>query len=201
MEHSGSWFISSRDLCLSLPIQSSFAANEPRLPRCIFAAHAHRQLRRRPLVTNGGFDVIAAATYMYFLDIAQRRQPLGYELGHILGLRHEFAPEKEKYLPSVRIGSESRQSIMNYFDDLSKFQVGEQESKELAAFYAHGQAKYEGLLVIVDITPPLHVVNAEVCDAQDVLLYKLLLRLGIRNNRSLPLDNIFNKHCLSHGAA
>ncbi|UKZ90233.1 uncharacterized protein TrAFT101_005260 [Trichoderma asperellum] len=80
---------------------------------------------------------------------------LAHELGHIWGLRHEFAPEKEKYLPSVRIGSENRQSIMNYFDDLSKLQVGEQDRKELAAFYAHGQAKYEGLL-IVNITAPLH---------------------------------------------
>ncbi|KAH8128036.1 hypothetical protein LI328DRAFT_164427 [Trichoderma asperelloides] len=62
---------------------------------------------------------------------------LAHELGHILGLRHEFALKKEQYCPSVRFGSKNPQSIMNYHDKLSKLQVGEQDREEVAAFYEY----------------------------------------------------------------
>lgn len=79
---------------------------------------------------------------------------LAHELGHILGLRHEFAIEREIERPSVRFGSKNHLSIMNYFDHPSKLQVSRQDREELAAFYAYGRADYQGL-PIVDVTPPL----------------------------------------------
>ncbi|KAK1254556.1 hypothetical protein MKX08_008551 [Trichoderma sp. CBMAI-0020] len=79
---------------------------------------------------------------------------LAHELGHILGLRHEFALQKERGLHSVRFGSENHQSVMNYFGHPSKLQVGQQDREELAAFYAYSQVDYEGL-PIINITPRL----------------------------------------------
>ncbi|KAL2843615.1 hypothetical protein BJX68DRAFT_243903 [Aspergillus pseudodeflectus] len=37
-----------------------------------------------------------------------------HELGHVLGLRHEFAPEREKRLDSVQIGPRNPNSVMGY---------------------------------------------------------------------------------------
>lgn len=83
---------------------------------------------------------------------------LAHELGHILGLRHEFAIEREGFLPSVRFGSKNHESIMNYFDHLSKLQVGKQDREEVAAFYAYKEAYFRGL-PIVEIQPQLHKFN------------------------------------------
>lgn len=73
---------------------------------------------------------------------------LAHELGHILGLRHEFAQEKEPW-SSILFGRENNDSVMNYFDHLSKYQVTEQDLQELAEFYAYD----EGELSISDIDP------------------------------------------------
>ncbi|KAK4064657.1 hypothetical protein Trihar35433_8174 [Trichoderma harzianum] len=73
---------------------------------------------------------------------------LAHELGHILGLRHEFAQERELE-PSVLFGHENANSVMNYFKQLSKYQVTEQDLQELAEFYAYD----EGELSISDIDP------------------------------------------------
>jgi hypothetical protein len=82
---------------------------------------------------------------------------LAHELGHVLGLRHEFAPEEEEDC-SVRFGNKNDQSVMNYFDHASKHIVGQQDLDELAAFYAYDQAYYREWLV-VDITPRLYVFS------------------------------------------
>ncbi|KAL4903320.1 hypothetical protein BDW74DRAFT_180184 [Aspergillus multicolor] len=37
-----------------------------------------------------------------------------HELGHVLGLRHEFAPEKEKSIKSVQVGPRNPTSVMSY---------------------------------------------------------------------------------------
>lgn len=73
---------------------------------------------------------------------------LAHEVGHILGLRHEFAHKRELE-PSILIGRENANSVMNYFDQLSKYQVTEQDLKELEEFYAYD----EGELSISDIDP------------------------------------------------
>ncbi|KAJ4862324.1 metallo-peptidase family m12B reprolysin-like domain-containing protein [Trichoderma breve] len=73
---------------------------------------------------------------------------LVHEVGHILGLRHEFADEREPE-PSILIGRENTNSVMNYFKQLSKYQVTEEDLQELAEFYAYD----EGELSISDIDP------------------------------------------------
>lgn len=75
---------------------------------------------------------------------------LAHELGHVLGLRHEFA----HWRTSVLWGEKNPQSIMNYFDHPSKLKVGEQDRRELAAFYEYEQGEYEGQPV-TDLAPPL----------------------------------------------
>ncbi|KAL6794417.1 hypothetical protein J3E68DRAFT_437518 [Trichoderma sp. SZMC 28012] len=73
---------------------------------------------------------------------------LVHEIGHILGLRHAFAHKREPQ-PSILIGRENTNSVMNYFDHLSKYRVTEQDLQELEMFYAYD----EGELSIIDIDP------------------------------------------------
>ncbi|KAL6816452.1 hypothetical protein J3E69DRAFT_94772 [Trichoderma sp. SZMC 28015] len=72
---------------------------------------------------------------------------LAHELGHILGLRHEFADEdkQERNLRCVLFGKKNSRSIMNYYKDLGQLQVSEQDLQELEAFYAYNGEKYKGL--------------------------------------------------------
>ncbi|KKO96459.1 hypothetical protein THAR02_11440 [Trichoderma harzianum] len=73
---------------------------------------------------------------------------LAHEVGHILGLRHEFAYKREP-APSILIGCENTNSVMNYFDHVSKHRVTEQDLQELEKFYAYD----EGELSISDVDP------------------------------------------------
>ncbi|KKP05516.1 hypothetical protein THAR02_02408 [Trichoderma harzianum] len=79
---------------------------------------------------------------------------LAHELGHIQGLRHEFAhtDEEEMQFPSVLVGSENAQSIMNYFARPEQYQVQQSDLKELRSFYEYDKAEYKGL-PIRDIDP------------------------------------------------
>lgn len=77
---------------------------------------------------------------------------LAHEVGHILGLRHEFAHKREKGCPSALFGSENADSIMNYFDHPEQLQVKEQDLEELERFYAYDKVKY-GKLSVLDVNP------------------------------------------------
>lgn len=79
---------------------------------------------------------------------------LSHELGHILGLRHEFAHRRDEGRDhrSVLVGRENPQSVMNYFDDPKDFQVQERDLEELRRFYEDDRVEYEGL-AIRDIDP------------------------------------------------
>lgn len=118
--------------------------------------------------------------YQSALDNANYlRNILAHELGHILGLRHEFAIEREGDFPSVRFGSENNLSIMNYFKHPSEFQVRNQDRKDLAALYAYGETHYQEL-PIVDITPRLYRFRED-SGKRKFLPYALLLRLWCTN--------------------
>lgn len=77
---------------------------------------------------------------------------LSHEIGHVLGLRHEFAHKKEADVPSVRFGNEDPQSVMEYHDDLSKLQVTEKDLEGVKELYAYDQPVYKGMPVI-DVSP------------------------------------------------
>jgi len=59
------------------------------------------------------------AMYVYqrsFMPDNQRIQKniFLHELGHVIGLRHEFALERERDTPAVRFGAENKDSVMGY---------------------------------------------------------------------------------------
>ncbi|KAJ4862322.1 hypothetical protein T069G_03276 [Trichoderma breve] len=87
---------------------------------------------------------------------------LAHELGHIQGLRHEFAhtDEEEMQFPSVLVGSENTKSIMNYFARPEEYQVQQSDLKELRSFYEYDKAEYKGLL-IRDIDPVVGLFSEE----------------------------------------
>ncbi|KAF2689660.1 hypothetical protein K458DRAFT_427785 [Lentithecium fluviatile CBS 122367] len=77
-----------------------------------------------------------------------------HALGHIFGLRHEFAhedPHDQQFL-SVLFGAENTESFMNYFENWREAVVTEQDARELKDFYALGADFYEDLL-LVDVNP------------------------------------------------
>ncbi|UKZ75968.1 hypothetical protein TrVFT333_003664 [Trichoderma virens FT-333] len=80
---------------------------------------------------------------------------LTHEIGHILGLRHEFAHVKEAKNPSVLFGSEDPRSVMNYYPNPSDLQVSQYDLEGLRMVYAYDQPMYMGL-PIVDISPNLY---------------------------------------------
>ncbi|KAL7791754.1 hypothetical protein V8C43DRAFT_62082 [Trichoderma afarasin] len=87
---------------------------------------------------------------------------LAHELGHIQGLRHEFAhtDEEEMQFPSVLVGSENTKSIMNYFARPEQYQVQQSDLKELRSFYEYNKAEYKGL-PIRDIDPVVRLFSED----------------------------------------
>ena len=77
---------------------------------------------------------------------------LAHELGHILGLRHEF-PELLGSR-SVLWGKPNDDSVMNYHVKLRKCRVRTRDLVDLQSFYASRKAKHQGLSVH-EIEPPL----------------------------------------------
>ncbi|KAI1140647.1 Metalloprotease [Hypoxylon sp. FL0543] len=76
-----------------------------------------------------------------------------HELGHILGLRHEFAPEREKSCPCVVWGSRNASSVMNYFgSDLRRMRLQRTDYGELREFYRCDATEYRSF-PIVDVDP------------------------------------------------
>ncbi|RYP03676.1 hypothetical protein DL765_010422 [Monosporascus sp. GIB2] len=79
---------------------------------------------------------------------------LSHEIGHIMGLRHEFAAKTNSgETGSVLWGKENDSSIMNYFDHLSKWRVQKQDLEDLESFYESTEKKHEEL-VIREFEPP-----------------------------------------------
>ncbi|KAI0109206.1 hypothetical protein GGR51DRAFT_513059 [Nemania sp. FL0031] len=77
---------------------------------------------------------------------------LAHEIGHILGLRHEFAADAvwkgssaTREPGSVLWGKENDSSVMNYFPDLKQYSVQDHDRQELRDFYVCTEKKHKGL--------------------------------------------------------
>ena len=68
-----------------------------------------------------------------------------HELGHVLGLRHEFAPEREKKCGSVCIGPRNESSVMNYFLHPSQLRIHDLDVRSVKEFYNITMNQHNGL--------------------------------------------------------
>ncbi|UPK95827.1 hypothetical protein LCI18_006762 [Fusarium solani-melongenae] len=75
-----------------------------------------------------------------------------HELGHVLGLRHEFAGQREAYNPSVCWGLPNPESVMNYYDHPLKMAVHELDIVLTNALYAYNGESFQGFLI--DVVSP-----------------------------------------------
>ncbi|KAF3902067.1 hypothetical protein ABW21_db0200320 [Orbilia brochopaga] len=78
---------------------------------------------------------------------------LCHELGHVLGLRHEFAAEKELHEPSRLWGDPNPESVMNYYTNPFEFAVHPLDIKLLKTFYNDDRQDLDGFPI--DIVWPL----------------------------------------------
>ncbi|KAK4199180.1 hypothetical protein QBC40DRAFT_282349 [Triangularia verruculosa] len=112
---------------------------------------AHFSVVYRDFPDTGEANVLASAFFpnrgpretrtlhVYALAFRQKHignqvQILAHEVGHILGLRHEFAPESAEWR-SLTYGRRNPGSIMSYPADWSTAKVTQQDIDELKAFY------------------------------------------------------------------
>lgn len=95
---------------------------------------------------------------MAFSDAHRNNQSniLAHEVGHILGLRHEFSIEKEPQLWSATWMERNPKSVMGYFLDSSSWCVQQQDLDELECFYNSSMECYHGRPV-VNFTAQSHV--------------------------------------------
>ncbi|KAI0384340.1 hypothetical protein F5Y04DRAFT_227186 [Hypomontagnella monticulosa] len=71
-----------------------------------------------------------------------------HELGHILGLRHEFARERELGSPAMLLGESNGSSIMNYFDELGKMGIQKSDYDGVKRFYQPDIKEYDGYTIV-----------------------------------------------------
>lgn len=68
---------------------------------------------------------------------------LAHEIGHILGLRHVFAMERESKWSATWM-NQCQNSVMDYYPDSSLLRVQQQDLEELEAFYNSTMEEYKG---------------------------------------------------------
>ncbi|KAI1394955.1 hypothetical protein F4819DRAFT_227080 [Hypoxylon fuscum] len=103
---------------------------------------AGRQAVLRPNNQGGWWLVVARRGILYVYRLAltgdneeHMAKILAHEIGHILGLRHEFAGVKET--GSMLWGEPNAKSVMNYFPCAASWSaVQRQDIKEVKDFYA-----------------------------------------------------------------
>lgn len=79
-----------------------------------------------------------------------------HELGHVLGLRHEFAPEEEKEYPSVILGDRNDDSVMNdmnHFTDPSQIKIHDLDLQYMSELYKFENHQVYNRLRIEDKVP------------------------------------------------
>jgi hypothetical protein len=74
------------------------------------------------------------------------RNILQHELGHVLGLRHEFALKKERTLKAVRFGTINPLSVMSYTFPPN---IQPSDEKDTRDFYEFDGKKIDGLRMVV----------------------------------------------------
>lgn len=72
-----------------------------------------------------------------------------HEIGHIIGLRHEFALDREEE-PAQRFGSQNKQSVMSY-EPINNIQ--DTDIKDVKAFYDLKNKSLLNGVPITDYTP------------------------------------------------
>ncbi|KAJ4198705.1 hypothetical protein NW767_008695 [Fusarium falciforme] len=72
-----------------------------------------------------------------------------HELGHVLGLRHEFAAQTEKDDPSVHWGFPNPESVMNYYNHPLEMAVHELDIALTNGLYAYEGDSLEGFPIEV----------------------------------------------------
>lgn len=81
-----------------------------------------------------------------------QKNVLCHELGHVLGARHSFAPEKEQ-LASTILGECNPQSVMNYFDHPRQLAIQESDARGMRMLYELGTSYKQ--FNIIDHPPQL----------------------------------------------
>ncbi|KAK6359927.1 hypothetical protein TWF696_001054 [Orbilia brochopaga] len=117
-------------------------SNSIRYPKTLaksFFPH-HRSSRRKLKVYPRAFE---SQHRDYLLNV------FCHELGHIMGLRHEFAPEEETEQPSVCWGVRDPESVMNYFAHPCEFAVQTLDTMHLNNFYNDTGKEIDGFPVVV----------------------------------------------------
>ncbi|KAL7961093.1 hypothetical protein V8C34DRAFT_274679 [Trichoderma compactum] len=127
-------------------------------PATVAVVYEHRQRSDHMYLANAFFPRAEPGELLLYPRIFAKDNAeylaniLSHEIGHILGLRHEFAHNREADDPSVRSGSEDPQSVMEYHEDLGKLQVTKKDLEGLKELYAYDQPVYKGLPVL-DVSP------------------------------------------------
>ncbi|KAF2228435.1 hypothetical protein EV356DRAFT_457842, partial [Viridothelium virens] len=75
-----------------------------------------------------------------------------HELGHILGLRHDFTSDND----SVKLGDDSGLSIMGYHDDWSQVSIYENDAMWVKLFYNGSEEDLKLSYQIIDQSPSNH---------------------------------------------
>jgi len=100
-----------------------------------------------------------------------------HELGHILGLRHEFAPEQETTNSCVTIGERNPLSFMNYFKHLGQLELQDSDVEQLKEFYGK-EGSFQDYKIKVK-EPKLRASGREVHIRRDSDMIEITVRLPL----------------------